>query len=182
MPTYVALLRGINVVGRTMVSMSDLRDLLAALGFTECRSLLQSGNLVFRTGRRVAATSLERTLESETTERLGVSPGYLVRSPAEWSTVISGNPFAAAAKRDPSHLLVMFLKSESSPAKVEDLRAANRGRETIHAVGRHLYVIYPDGVGRSKLTHGLIERKLGVRATGRNWNTVLKIATLLDER
>ena len=182
MPTHVALLRGVNVVGRTMVAMSDLRDMLSTLGFSDVRSLLQSGNLVFRTDRRLSATSLERTLETETVKRLGASPGYMVRSPREWSAVIDDNPFPQAAKRDPSHFLAMFLKTEPAAPSVEELRAAIRGCEKIECVGRHLYVIYPDGVGGSKFTHGLIERKLGVRVTGRNWNTVLKIATLLGER
>jgi uncharacterized protein (DUF1697 family) len=180
MPMHVALLRGVNVVGRTMVAMSDLRVLLGEMGFADVRSLLQSGNLVFRTDRRLTSTSLERMLEAETTKRLGrESPTYMVRSPAEWNALIDANPFPAAAKRDPSHLLVMFLKTPAAASNVKALRAAIRGPETIQAIGKHLYVIYPDGVGKSKLTHGLIERLLGIRATGRNWNTVLKLATLL---
>jgi len=103
MPKHVALLRGVNVVGRTMVAMSDLRDLLVTMGFADVRSLLQSGNLVFRTDRRLSGASLERMLEAETAKRLGgVSPTYMVRSPAEWKALIDANPFPAAAKRDPS--------------------------------------------------------------------------------
>ena len=182
MPKYVALLRGVNVVGRTMVAMSDLRDLLETMGFADVRSLLQSGNLVFRTDRRISSTSLERMLEAETTKRLGRdSPTYMVRSPAEWKALIDANPFPTQAKRDPSHLLIMFLKTPAAAGNVKALRGAIRGRETIEAIGKHLYVIYPDGVGQSKFTHGLIERVLGVRATGRNWNTVLKLAALIDK-
>ena len=180
MPKHVALLRGVNVVGRTMVAMSDLRDLLETMGFTDVRSLLQSGNLVFRTDRRISGASLERMLEAETTKSLGRdSPTYMVRSPAEWKALIDANPFAAAAKRDPAHLLVMFLKTPVAASNVKMLRVAIRGRETIEAIGRQLYVIYPDGVGKSKFTHGLVERVLGIRATGRNWNTVLKLAAML---
>ena len=181
MPMHVALLRGVNVVGRTMVAMSDLRDLLGEMGFADVRSLLQSGTLVFRTDRRLTSSSLERLLEAETAKRLGRdSPTYMVRSPAEWKALIDANPFPAAAKRDPSHLLVMFLKTPAAASSVKTLRAAIRGRETIEAIGKHLYVIYPDGVGKSKFTHGLIERVLGTRATGRNWNTVLKLAALVS--
>ena len=180
MPTYVALLRGVNVVGNSMVAMSDLRDVLSGMGFADVRSLLQSGNLVFRTDRRLAGASLERMLEAATTKSLGrESPTYMVRSAAEWRAVIDANPFPAAAKRDPSHLLVMFLKTPVAAANVKSLRAAVQGRETIEAIGKQLYVIYPDGVGKSKFTHALIERHLGTRATGRNWNTVLKLSELL---
>jgi len=59
---------------------------------------------------------------------------------------------------------------------VAALRAAITGREVVRAAGRHLYIVYPDGMGRSRLTHALIEKLLGTRATGRNWNTVRKLA------
>jgi uncharacterized protein (DUF1697 family) len=177
---HIALLRGVNVVGKTMVAMSDLREVLEEMGFADVRSLLQSGNLVFRSERRLASVSLERMLEAATAQRLGRdSPVYIVRSPAEWRTVIDGNPFPAAAKRDPAHLLVMFLKTPAAASNVKALQAAIRGPETVRAIGRQLYVIYPDGVGQSKLTHALIERHLGTRTTGRNWNTVLKLAALV---
>jgi len=52
------------------------------------------------------------------------------------------------------------------------------GREVIRAGGRHLYIVYPDGIGRSRLTNALIEQKLGTQGTARNWNTVLKLAAL----
>jgi uncharacterized protein (DUF1697 family) len=62
---------------------------------------------------------------------------------------------------------------------VKTLQAAVRGPETVRAVGRQAYIVYPDGVGKSKLTANLIESKLGTRGTGRNWNTVLKLADLV---
>jgi len=176
---HVALLRGVNVVGRTMVAMSDLREVLGEMGFADVRSLLQSGNLVFRTDRRLASASLEKMLEAATAKRLGSSPTYMVRSAAEWKSIVNANPFPRQAKAEPSRLLVMFLRSEVLAKNVTALRAAIRGRETIAAVGKQIYVVYPDGLGRSKFTHGLIERVLGTRATGRNWNTVLKLAALV---
>jgi uncharacterized protein (DUF1697 family) len=152
------------------------------MGFADVKSLLQSGNLIFRTDRRLSSASLERMFETETSKKLACPADYMVRSAAEWEAVIAANPFRDAAKRDPGHLLVMFLKSATTPENVNQLEAAIRGRETVRAVGKQLYVIYPDGVGRSKLTHALIERHLRTRATGRNWNTVLKIAALTSPK
>ena len=179
MRTYVALLRGINVGGRSMVGMSALREMLGELGFGDVRSLLQSGNLLFGTDRRTTTAALEALLEKETAKRLGVSPDYVVRSAAEWAAVVANNPAPDEAKRDPGHLVVMFLKHAAAAKNVKKLEAAIRGRETVRAVGKQLYVVYPDGIGRSKLTNAVIERELGTRATGRNWNTVLKLAALL---
>ncbi len=177
MTIHIALLRGINVGGRNRVAMSDLRDLFEELGFAGARSLLQTGNLVFEgDGRRGA--ELERLLESETAAHLGVTADYLVRSAEEWERAVTSNPFPEEAKSDPAHLLVLFLKTAPQALAVQALADAIAGPETVRCVGRELYVVYPAGIGRSKLTSNLIEKKLGVRGTGRNWNTVLKLAEL----
>jgi uncharacterized protein (DUF1697 family) len=180
MPHYAALLRSINVGGRNLVAMSDLRDLFETLMFTGVKTLLQSGNIVFQ-GRRQTRAALERLLETETKERLAVFVDYLVRTTDEWNAMIAGNPFPKEAESDPSHLAVMFLKEAPKAKDVESLRSAINGSELVRSEGKHLYVVYPAGIARSKLTNALIERKLGSRATGRNWNTVLKLAVLLRE-
>lgn len=177
MSTHVALLRAINVGGHNQVAMSDLRDLLAELGFAGGKSLLQSGNLVF-TSDRLTGADLERLLEKETAKRLGVSTDYLVRGAKEWEKVVARNPFPKEAKKDPSHLVVMFLKTAPSAKTVDAVRASIKGPEIIRCDGRHLYVVYPAGIGRSKLTGSLIERKLGTLGTARNWNTTLKLLAL----
>jgi len=175
--THLALLRAINLAGHKPVAMADLRDLLNGLGFTDPRSLLQSGNLVFRGGSRTGAR-LEGFLEAEAKKRLALETDFFVRTAQEWKAIVSGNPFRAEAERDPGHLLVLVLKDVPAPADVRALQAAITGREVVRADGAHAYIVYPDGVGRSRLTHALIERKLGTRGTGRNWNTVLKLAAL----
>jgi len=180
MSIHIALLRGINVGGRKPVAMSDLRDLLGALGFAGARSLLQSGNLVFES-RKLTGASLERLLEAETAKRVGVSVDYLVRTEDEWQAIIEGNPFADEAERDPSHLVVVCMKTAPQPQELKSLQAAIKGPELISALGKQLYATYPAGMGRSKLTLTLIERKLGSRGTARNWNTVLKLAALTQE-
>jgi uncharacterized protein (DUF1697 family) len=180
MPICVALLRGINVGGRNLIAMSDLRDLLESLGFTKVRSLLQSGNLVFLSNRRTSAT-IERLLEVETEKRLGVSVDYHVRTAEEWKSVIARNPFAEEAERDPAHLVVLFLKSVPDAKNVQALQAAIRGPEIVRADGEQVYVVYPLGIGTSKLTNALIDKKLGMSGTGRNWNTVLKLAALAQQ-
>lgn len=88
------------------------------------------------------------------------------------------NPFPEEAERDPGHLVVMILKGAPAAHEVKALQDAIRGRELVRADGRAAYVVYPDGIGRSRLTTALLEKKLGTRGTGRNWNTVLKLAAL----
>ena len=180
MTLHVALLKGINVGGHKQVAMADLRALVTRLGFADARTLLQSGNLVFRGDRRAPA-QLERLLEAESERRLGVRTTFFVRTAREWDVVIARNPFAAEAARDPARVAVMCLRDAPAARKVAALRAAITGREVVRAAGRHLYVVYPDGMGRSRLTHPLIEKTLDTLATGRNWNTVRKLAAACAE-
>jgi uncharacterized protein (DUF1697 family) len=177
MTTHIALLRAINVGGNQKVAMSDVRSLLSDLRFDGVRSLLQTGNVVFRDGSKTGA-SLERLLEAKAEKRLGLSTAFLVRTANEWGAIIQRNPFPDEAVSDPAHLVVLFLKDAPSPSAVKALQAAIKGPEVIRADGKQLYIVYPAGIGRSTLTNKLMEDKLGTRGTGRNWNTVLKLAAL----
>ena len=179
MSVHIALLRAVNVAGYGTIAMADLRAFLAALGFRDARTLLQSGNAVFSAGARSA--DVETRLEKEAPKRLGVRTTFFVRSAEEWSDVVARNPFRAEAKRDPSRLVVMVLKDVPAAAAVDALNAGITGPEVVRASGRQLYITYPDGQGRSKLTGALIERKLGTTGTARNWNTVTKLAALATE-
>jgi uncharacterized protein (DUF1697 family) len=174
--THVALLRAVNVGGRKAV-MSDLRAWLAELGFEQPRSLLQSGNLVFRSEPTGAA--LETLLEREAVPRLGYATDVLVRTAEQWRALVRANPYPAMARDDPGHLIVMPLKAQPGAAELAALRASIQGPETVEAIGRELYVTYPGGIGPSRLTNTVIERRLGVRGTARNWNTVTKLAAML---
>jgi len=181
MNTWIALLRGVNVGGRKPVAMADLRRLVTILGFSDVQSLLQSGNLVFR-GALQATGELERLLERETEKRLGLRTDFTVRTVEEWGAIIAGNPFRDEGARDPSHLVVIVFKDDVIPGRVDALRAAFAGPEVIQPAGRHAYIVYPNGIGRSRLTSALIEKTLGTRSTGRNWNTVRKLGALAEGR
>jgi len=176
MPTHVALLRGVNVGGNRTVAMSDLRGFITKLGLKGAQSLLQSGNLVFQSDRRPG--DLERLLEAEAERRLGLRTEFFVRTAQEWGEAVAHNPFGAAAEKDPSHLVVVFLKDAPADGSVKALQASITGPEVVRAWERHAYVVYPAGIGDSRLTAAVIDRALGTRGTARNWNTVTKLAAL----
>lgn len=177
MPTHVALLRGVNLAGRRMVPMAELRGLAAELGLAGAQTLLQSGNLVFGSERRSAY--LERLLQAEAERRLGLRTELFVRTAREWAEAVAHNPFREAAEKDPSHLVVVFLKDAPGAKSVKALQAAITGPEVVRAWDRHAYITYPAGIGDSRLTAAVIDRALGTRGTARNWNTVLKLAALV---
>jgi uncharacterized protein (DUF1697 family) len=175
----IALLRAVNVGGTKAVAMPALCKLLSGLGFSGVKSLLQSGNVVF-TCKDAANAALEAKLETAVAEGLGVQTSFFVRSASEWDAIVANNPYPAAAREDPSHLVVMAFKSAPAARDVSALQAAIAGRETVKAIGKQAYFVYPDGIGTSKLTNAIIERKLGLTGTARNWNTVLKLTTAVE--
>jgi uncharacterized protein (DUF1697 family) len=175
--SYIALLRAVNLGAHNRVAMRDLLGLLTALGFEEPCTLLQSGNAVFRGARRATA-GLEALLADEAERRLGVRTEFFVRTAEEWRGIVAGNPFSEEARSDPGHLLLVCLKNAPDSDDVRALQAAIVGREVVRVDGRQAYIVYPDGVGRSRLSAALIEKKLRTRGTGRNWNTVLKLGAV----
>ena len=160
----IALLRGVNVGGRAMIAMADLRELVTKLGFLNVRSILQSGNLIFDTKKKPA--DVEKLLEKE------LEVDVMVRTAAEMQAIVDANPFPKEAKNDPGRLVVLFLQGTGDG---KTLQKAIKDREIARGEGRQIYVYYPDGQGRSRLTNALIEKTLGTRVTARNWNTVLKL-------
>ena len=178
MTTYIGLLRGINVGGNKKVAMADLRQMIEALGFSDVKTLLQSGNVVFR-GPAKASARLEAQLEAALETRLGMNVEFHVRTADEWKAIVKANPFTAEALKDPGHLLVSCFKAPLDKANVKALQAAITGPEILKADGRHLYMVFPEGIGNSKATP-LIDRKLAAKGTARNWNTVQKLLALVD--
>jgi uncharacterized protein (DUF1697 family) len=170
-------LRAVNVAGHQPVAMANLRNLLSELGFRNPQSLLQSGHLVFDADRQADAT-IEHLIEQKMKERLGLDTNVFVRSADAWASIIARNPFREEAERDPARLVAVLLKTKPDATAFAALRAAITGPETAHGDGRQAYIVYPEGIGRSRLTAALIEKKLATRGTARNWNTVMKLAAV----
>ena len=162
MTVHIALLRAVNLGPRNRVSMADLKEMCVDLGLDNPRTLLQSGNLVLESSQTPA--KLEALLERETKKQLGVTTEYMVRTASQWKAIVKANPFPKEAKSDPAHLTLVVCKKAVGKPKV-----TGANREQFRVKGREIYVVYPDGIGRSKL-------KIDVRGTARNWNTVLKLA------
>ncbi len=174
MKRWAALLRGVNVGGRKL-AMADLRAMLAGMGFADVATLLASGNATFSADARDAAM-LETALESESAKTLGLVTDYLVRDAAEIADVMAANPFPDVAKTRPNQLVVLFHRDPFDTMMLDTLASRYDGPERLRAVGRELYIDFPDGQGRSNLVPEMAKCKFPRVATGRNWNTVGKIA------
>lgn len=169
MPTTVALLRSVNVGGRK-VSMAELRELAESIGYTNVRTYIQSGNLIFTSGRKPRPSLLEAAIA----DRFGIAVDVMLRSGTELERVLTRDPFPSA---DRSRLHVGFLAAEPPAASVS---ALDRGRflpEEFAVSGGEIYLHLPAGMARTKLPDYLL-RGLKVPMTIRNWNTVTKLAEL----
>jgi len=179
MGVHVALLRGVNVGGANRLPMADLRALAAREGLHKAQTLLQSGNLIFEVAEASEA-GLEQRLEAAIARQCGLTIDVVIRSAAAWRALVAANPFPAEARDDPGHLLVVSLKSDPIEHAEARLKAAIVGPEVARIVGREAFIYYPNGAGASRLMPAVIDRALGTRGTARNWNTVLKIAALVE--
>ncbi len=167
MPVYVALLRAVNVGGTGTLPMAELKAICEDLGFADVKTYIQSGNVLFRS--ELAETKVQRKLEAALAERMGKTPGVLLRSRRELEAVAAKAPFPDAK---PNFLLITFLPEPPAADALDKLVAPNG--EEVKIDGREIYIHYPNGSGRSKLK--LPALKPG---TARNLNTVRKLAELV---
>jgi len=179
MTIRVALLRGINLAGRKKVPMPRLRELAADLGFGEPQTYVQSGNLVFDTDldEAKAGGALEDALRSD----FGFEVPVISRSAEEIGEIALSHPFSHL-KLDDRLLQVAFLDRVPVTNAGTAIDADEYYPDRFEGNGREVYLAYPDGSARSKLGHALLERRLEVTATLRNWRTVSKLAEMAASR
>lgn len=176
MKRVAGLLRAVNVGGRKLL-MEDLRRIAAGAGFDDPKTLLASGNLAF--GTTLPADEAGRALEAAILKDLGLAADVMVRDLDQLTAVIAANPFPRQAKDEPNRLMAMFLTGEPA-AELDVLADVCVAGEEIKVGPGCLYIFFPNGAGTSKLSNAVIERRLKVRGTSRNWNTVGKLAALLE--
>ncbi len=180
MPVIISLLRGINVGGHKKIKMADLRSLYATLDLSDTRTILQSGNAIFRTAETVQAR-VQAKIEVGIRDQFGFDVAVILRGAAQFRASIARHPFTEAQQREAKKIVVVFLGGCPRQEDLDKLRANNPGREIIHGDGSELFVYYSDGQARSKLDNSRIERALRLQATARGWNTCHKLLKLLDE-
>ena len=168
--TYIALFRGINIGGRHLLPMKNLVNLLADLGCAQVRTYIQSGNAVFR-HPTADHKQLARQISQSIAEKYGFAPGVLLLTAAELQAVVVGSPFVPRHGKD---LHCFFLEASPVAPDMERLAALRAPSEAFKLGGTFFYLHAPHGVGRSRLAFK-VEQCLGVTATARNWNTVLKL-------
>lgn len=174
---WAAMLRGINL-GKRQLKSAELKAVIEGLGFTDVKTLLASGNVVF-TAPDAKPEALEAQIHDALARATGLASEIFVRTPAEMAAIAAANPFADAAKDRPSFLVVTFHRKPVDAAAVAAAIAAHDGPERASAIGRELYIDFPEGQARSTVQAPLGKATRDPVTTARNWNTVLKIRDAL---
>ncbi len=177
MPRYVLLLRGVNVGGRNRLPMRDLVAILEELGCTRVETYIQSGNAVFEATAATAQT-LTEAVPASIEARLGFRPPVILRTRTELDAVRAGSPFPAERAE---WLHVGFLASRPAPEALAALESGRFAPDEFAVVGSEVYLYYPNGLGRSKMTNDYFDRTLKTVSTVRNWRTVETLASMLAE-
>ncbi len=172
---YAVLLRGVNVGGRNKIAMADLRRILTELGYADVQTHLQSGNGVLSC--ELPPATLASEVRTALDAQLGLRCAVLIRTGADLAEVVAGNPLGREPD-NPSHYFVAFLSAAPDPGAAARLQDQDFGPDRAWIAGSHGYMWCPNGMAETKLTYALLEKRLGVVATARNWNTVRKLAEL----
>jgi uncharacterized protein (DUF1697 family) len=180
--TYVALLRGINLLGHRRISMPALEGIFATSGAKNVRSYIQSGNIIFST----PAGSLKKIaahVEREVNRGHGFQCIFTTRSAAEMAAILAANPFKGRTE-DGAKLHVAFLADAPAPERIAVVDGSFRERspgDDLRVIGREVYLHLPNGMAGSKLRNDYLDSRLKTMSTTRNWNTVNKLAEMMAE-
>jgi uncharacterized protein (DUF1697 family) len=178
MPAYIALIRGINVGGKSM-PMAALRTLLQKLGYADAQTYIQSGNAVFtapgKDGRAIA-----RALEAAIAKAFGYEAAVIVRSREEWRALLKANPYGKRKLEEDERLFITFLEDPPAKAAAARLEAIDDAKDEVKVRGAEAYLLVRGSYGESNLSNAFVEKQLGVRATTRNLPTTLKLLEMAE--
>jgi uncharacterized protein (DUF1697 family) len=178
MPTFISILRGINVSGQKKILMADLKVLYEKLGFKNVQTYIQSGNVVFDyvevKNLRTMAEMIEHSIEKKYNFQVPV----LVKNPDDLRSTIKNNPFTKEVGTDPSRVAVTFLESQPSAENLLKLEGVDYPPDRFIIDGLNIYIHCPESYGNSKLSNNFFESKLKIKATSRNWKTINKLVEI----
>lgn len=183
MPIYLALLRGINVSGKKIIKMEDLRELMTSADFKNVKTYIQSGNVIFDSSEK-AKDKVAKAIEVLIEQHYGFDVSVFIINKKDLEEAVNSNPFVEGRVEEEAgfkKIYVTFLSEKPTEENFEKLKQAPIGNDLIEIVDNILYFQLESKASDSKLSNSLIESKLKVRATTRNWNTTIKLLFLMED-
>ena len=179
MTTYISILRGINVSGKSIIKMDALRKMFIDTGFENVQTYIQSGNVIFKT-KKISASQLEKKISSEIEKQFGLKVPVLVIELGELKRVVKNNPFANDKSKDTDFFHVTFLSEKPAKENMDKIFAANFLPNEFIAIDKTIYLYCPNGYGNTKINNNFFENKLKLTATTRNWKTVNELVRIAE--
>jgi uncharacterized protein (DUF1697 family) len=175
MTRYISILRGINVGGKRKLLMADLKQLYAQLGFKNITTYIQSGNVVFDFNDNLENSQIENTISNAIKNKFDYHVPVIIRNIDEYKLLFNNNPFIIDDNFNINQLYITFLKTEPLKENKNDLDIIDFSPTRFKVCGKEIYIFSEERSIDSKLTHNIIEKKLKVDATTRNWKTTTKL-------
>jgi len=179
MPTYISLLRGINVSGQKIIKMAALKKMYEDLKFEHIQTYIQSGNVIFQTSK-TKKEYLETLISNQIKSDFGFEVPVIILDIEELKEILNNNPYSGDTKKDISHLGITFLSSKPELANLQLIKQKQAEGEEFILINKSVYLYCPEGFGKTKLTNAFIESKLQVRATARNWKTANELLRIAE--
>lgn len=177
MPSYIALLRGINVGRTKIIAMAKLRESSERIGLKNVRTYINSGNLLFDSPERSEA-KLAKILGGMIQKDFGFEVPVILRTPAELESALKRNPYPKGA--DPAKIGVVFLSETPPKSASKKLDELPKTSDQYKLAGRELYLNCPNGFGKSKLAAVDFGKLLSTQGTMRNLKTVAQLLELSE--
>jgi len=179
MTVYISILRGVNISGHNLMKMDALRKLYENLGFNGVTTYIQSGNVIF-TSNDVELPALEQKISQQIEKEFGFRVSMVILTVDKLKGIIENNPFLKDSSKDQSFLHVTFLSSRPDYYDQKIIEDKKQDGEEIIFSDNAVYLYFPNGYGKTKLTNNFLEAKLKTGATTRNWKTVNELYKIGD--
>lgn len=181
MKSYISFLRGINVSGQKKILMLDLKALLEKIGLEDVVTYIQSGNIIFKSERKISEKEFELIIGDALKQRYNFEVPVIVISIDEYKSIVADNVFLKEKEMNVEKLHVTFLADIPSIDKLKDMESINFVPDKFCIVGKAIYVYCPESYGNTKLSNTFFERKLKIQATTRNWKTCQKMVEIYTD-
>jgi uncharacterized protein (DUF1697 family) len=176
MSTYLSILRGINVSGQKMIKMDALKKMYESAGFTNVRTYIQSGNVVFESKTQKNLASL---IGKKIKETFGFDVPVIIRTQKEMKAIVEQNPFLKDKNMELDKLHVTYLSETPSTENLAKISAYNSASDLFIIKDKEVYLHCPKGYGNTKLNNTFFESKLKITATTRNWKTTNELLRIM---
>jgi uncharacterized protein (DUF1697 family) len=179
MPTYIAILRGINVSGHNKMPMKELKTVLEGLSFENITTYIQSGNVIFTSPEKNEGKLITK-IQAVIAEKFGFKVPVVIRTDKEFAAALNNNPFLKEKDIDAEKLHITFLADKPAKENIEKANTYNYEPDRFIISGREVYVYCPNGYGNTKINNTFFENKLKVTATTRNLKTVKELVRMAE--